>query len=228
MLQSYPIRFFMSSAFVVSLACARRAPGHCVETRSQLARALSPIPLRRPAAPIASLQSLSSRRLAHSHAAPINMSLSDVKGMKDLDGNPVDFGSMQGKVVLAMNVACQCGYTKSGYTMVSNVAKKLGDRVRIVCFPSNDFGAQEPGSPEEIKNFVKSKFDNPDLVLMEKTHVKGAEANPVFKLAKEAGFGEPRWNFDGKVVFDKSGKPVERLDNSAPESDILAAIQKHM
>ncbi|KAA8490763.1 Phospholipid hydroperoxide glutathione peroxidase, chloroplastic [Porphyridium purpureum] len=167
--------------------------------------------------------------VARANAAAIRMaSLADVKGMSDLDGNPVDFASLNGKVVLAMNVACACGYTKSGYSMVSSIASKLGDKVRVVCFPSNDFGAQEPGSPEEIKSFVSSKFNSPDLLLMEKSHVKGSQANPVFKLAKEAGLGEPKWNFDGKFVFDKTGKPVVRLDNSATESDILAAVQKYL
>eukprot|EP00190_Bangiopsis_sp_CCMP1999_P004978 CAMPEP_0198737782 /NCGR_PEP_ID=MMETSP1475-20131203/68040_1 /TAXON_ID= ORGANISM="Unidentified sp., Strain CCMP1999" /NCGR_SAMPLE_ID=MMETSP1475 /ASSEMBLY_ACC=CAM_ASM_001111 /LENGTH=158 /DNA_ID=CAMNT_0044501649 /DNA_START=813 /DNA_END=1289 /DNA_ORIENTATION=- len=152
-------------------------------------------------------------------------SLHDIK-MKDINGNTVDFSSLKGKVVLAMNVACQCGYTQSGYTAMKNVAQKYGDKVRVVAFPSNEFGMQEPGSPDEIKSFVNSKFGNPDILIMEKSSVKGSSANDVFKFAKDSGAAEPGWNFDGRLIFDKSGKLAKRLGNSSMEYDITSEIDK--
>eukprot|EP00188_Purpureofilum_apyrenoidigerum_P000413 Plantae.Rhodophyta-Purpureofilum_apyrenoidigerum.ctg118.p1 GENE.Plantae.Rhodophyta-Purpureofilum_apyrenoidigerum.ctg118~~Plantae.Rhodophyta-Purpureofilum_apyrenoidigerum.ctg118.p1 ORF type:complete len:203 (+),score=42.27 Plantae.Rhodophyta-Purpureofilum_apyrenoidigerum.ctg118:200-808(+) len=152
-------------------------------------------------------------------------SLHEVK-MRDIDGNTVDFSSLKGRVVLAMNVACQCGYTQSGYTAMKNVANKYGDKVRVIAFPSNEFGMQEPGSPEEIKAFVNSKFGNPNILIMEKSSVKGSSANDVFKFAKASGAAEPGWNFDGRLIFDKQGKLAKRLGNSSMEYDITGEIDK--
>jgi len=154
--------------------------------------------------------------------------LHTITGLKDIDGKTVDLSQLKGKVVLAMNAACACGYTKRGYDIMSEVAKMFPDQVTAISFPSNQFGAQESGSPTEIKQFVNSKFNNPDIVIMEKSDVVGSNANPVFKLAKDAGLGEPKWNFDGRIIFDKTGKPVERLTNQSTKEEIVAAIKKYL
>eukprot|EP00186_Timspurckia_oligopyrenoides_P001847 CAMPEP_0182446712 /NCGR_PEP_ID=MMETSP1172-20130603/4719_1 /TAXON_ID=708627 /ORGANISM="Timspurckia oligopyrenoides, Strain CCMP3278" /LENGTH=159 /DNA_ID=CAMNT_0024642715 /DNA_START=211 /DNA_END=690 /DNA_ORIENTATION=- len=154
--------------------------------------------------------------------------LYEVKSLKDIDGNAFDSGSLMGKVVLAVNVACFCGKTKPGYSAMSNIAEKYGDKVAVLAFPSNEFGAQEPGTPDEIKSFVNSKFGSPKITLMEKSSVKGSSANEVFAMAKSAGMGEPKWNFDGRLIFDKSGKLVARLDNSSTESDLINEIEKYL
>uniref|UniRef100_A0A7S0G792 Glutathione peroxidase n=1 Tax=Rhodosorus marinus TaxID=101924 RepID=A0A7S0G792_9RHOD len=151
-------------------------------------------------------------------------SLHDIK-MKDIDGNPVDFSSMKGKPVLAVNVACFCGYTKKVYTMMKDLSEKYDDKIQVVAFPSNEFGAQEPGTPDEIKSFVSDQYGS-KILIMEKSSVKGSSANEVFKLGKDAGVGEPQWNFDGRLIFDKDGKLSKRLTNAATMPDMDAEIQK--
>mmetsp|Transcript_43657 Transcript_43657/g.170853 ORF Transcript_43657/g.170853 Transcript_43657/m.170853 type:complete len:157 (-) Transcript_43657:214-684(-) len=151
-------------------------------------------------------------------------SLHEIK-MNDINGNSVDFSSMKGKPVLAVNVACFCGYTKKVYSMMKDLSEKYDDKIQVVAFPSNEFGAQEPGTPDEIKKFVSDQYGS-KIMIMEKSSVKGSSANEVFKLGIDAGAGEPQWNFDGRLIFDKEGKLAKRLTNAATLPDMDAEIQK--
>mmetsp|Transcript_3046 Transcript_3046/g.5848 ORF Transcript_3046/g.5848 Transcript_3046/m.5848 type:complete len:219 (-) Transcript_3046:172-828(-) len=171
-------------------------------------------------------KSISPRRRASTNMVS---SLHEIQGVRDLGGNEVNFQEYLGKVVLAVNVACQCGYTQSGYQTMKNLADRFDEsKFAVLAFPSNDFGRQEPGSPEEISAFVSSRFGNPKIRLMEKSEVKGREANPVFAFAKASGLGEPSWNFDGRILFDKTGKAVERFNNGTSESELASKIQTYI
>jgi len=149
--------------------------------------------------------------------------------LKDIDGKSTSLKAFQGKVVLLVNVASQCGYTKQ-YKPLEAVYRKYKDRgLVVVGVPSNDFGGQEPGTPEEIKNFCTSKFDV-TFPLMEKVKVKpGAGQHPLYAAltGPDAAFpGEVKWNF-GKFLIGRDGKVLARFQ-SADEPDspqVIKAIE---
>mmetsp|Transcript_25747 Transcript_25747/g.62528 ORF Transcript_25747/g.62528 Transcript_25747/m.62528 type:complete len:187 (-) Transcript_25747:105-665(-) len=152
-------------------------------------------------------------------------SIHDISVNELSSGESISLGKFKGKPVLAFNAACQCGYTRSGYTMMKNLANKYDGKLQVIAFPSNDFGMQEPGTPDEIRQFIQSNFGETKILMTEKSAVKGSSANPVFALAKPT-LGEPSWNFDGKLLFDKDGKPSARFTNASSEGEISAAIDK--
>uniref|UniRef100_A0A383VFI9 Glutathione peroxidase n=1 Tax=Tetradesmus obliquus TaxID=3088 RepID=A0A383VFI9_TETOB len=151
---------------------------------------------------------------------------------KTLDGEAVSFDKYKGKVVLVTNVACFCGLTNSNYKELVQLNKKYADQGLVVmAWPCNSFGAQEPGSPEQIKSFVKDKFGGDDLTFMEKVEVNGPGTHPVWKYLKGACptcDGEVTWNFKAKFIIDKEGNVVERngdnpLASEAKLQQLLAA-----
>ena len=128
---------------------------------------------------------------------------------KDLDGTPLNLSEYRGKVIVAINVASQCGFT-SQYEDMQQVWEKYRSKgIVILGIPSNDFGKQEPGSNEDIKNFCEAKFGI-SFPMTEKVSVKGSEAHPFYIWARE-NYGKsaiPKWNFH-KIIIDKNGKVVE-------------------
>lgn len=130
--------------------------------------------------------------------------------MKSIDGKPVPLSNYKGKVLLVINVASQCGFTPQ-YEGLEELYKKYEDKgLRILAFPANEFGAQEPGSDAEIKTFCSRNY-GVTFDLFSKIVVKGEGIHPFYKfLTAESGFnGEIPWNFS-KFLFDKNGKPVAR------------------
>ena len=124
----------------------------------------------------------------------------------DLDGSPLSLSEYKGKIIVAVNVASQCGFTKQ-YEDMQNIWEKYQAK-GIIMFgvPSNDFGNQEPGDNKEIKNFCESKFGI-TFPMTEKVSVKGENAHPFYKWARE-NHGKsaiPKWNFH-KIIIDKEGK----------------------
>lgn len=91
--------------------------------------------------------------------------------MKDINGQEVDFSQFKGKKLLLVNVASKCGYTKQ-YEDLQKLHQEHGDEVTIIGFPANNFGGQEPGTNEEIKEFCSSKF-GVTFMMMDKISVKG-------------------------------------------------------
>lgn len=143
-------------------------------------------------------------------AASMQMnSFYDIKE-KDFKGAEVDFSKFKGKVVYGVNVASKCGYTASGYTLLSKLAKIPGAEVML--FPCNQFGGQEPGSGTEIAEFCALKGVEGANVL-EKADVNGAKTRPTYKFLKEKGVinGDVAWNFAGKFVVDKNGNGIENI-----------------
>lgn len=155
-----------------------------------------------------------------SAAAPIY----DVKAM-DVDGRDVSLRDYQDKVLLVVNVASQCGYTKQ-YAGLESLYQKYKARGLVVLgFPCNQFGGQEPGGNEEIKQFCRARFDV-TFPLLAKTEVNGPNRHPLYgKLAgKDSPFpGDIRWNFT-KFLVGRNGAVLQRFEsNTAPEAVELAA-----
>jgi glutathione peroxidase len=133
--------------------------------------------------------------------------------MKSIDGQMVHLGRYQGDVVLVVNVASFCGNTPQYAAL-----QKLYDRYKargftILAFPSNDFGAQEPGSDKQIKAFCTSKYDV-TFPLFSKSVVKGDGQSPFYKYLtskqKNPQFGgEVEWNF-AKFLMNRKGEIVAR------------------
>ena len=128
---------------------------------------------------------------------------------KDLDGSTLSLSEYKGKVIIVVNVASQCGFTKQ-YEDMQKVWQKYQEKgVVMLGVPSNDFGKQEPGSNEDIKNFCEAKFGI-SFPMTEKVLVKGPEAHPFYIWAKK-NHGEsavPKWNFH-KIIIGTDGKVID-------------------
>jgi glutathione peroxidase len=139
-------------------------------------------------------------------------------------GEKVTLADFKGKAVLLVNVASKCGFTKQYDGLQKLYEEKKDDGLVILGFPCNDFGGQEPGTIEEIQTFCKTKF-GVSFPMMAKVHVKGPEQCELYKAltGPEGAFpGDVKWNF-GKILIDKSGKPVARFESATkPDSDELA------
>ena len=127
----------------------------------------------------------------------------------DLDGSELNLKKFKGKVIVIINVASQCGFTKQ-YDDMQKVWDKYRDKeVIMLGIPSNDFGKQEPGNNEEIKNFCDAKFGI-TFPMTEKVSVKGENAHPFYIWARE-NHGKtaiPKWNFH-KIIIGKDGKVID-------------------
>ena len=125
---------------------------------------------------------------------------------RDLDGSPLRLSEYKGKIIVAVNVASQCGFTKQYEEMQDIWEKYEAKGIIMLGIPSNDFGNQEPGTNNEIKNFCEAKFGI-TFPITEKIVVKGDDAHPFYKWAKE-NHGKaaiPKWNFH-KIIIGKNGK----------------------
>src|ERR1700683_3858217 len=121
-------------------------------------------------------------------------SLYDLK-VNSLDGKPVDLGQYKGHVVLVVNVASKCGFTPQ-YAGLEKLYLDYKDKGFFVLgFPANDFGHQEPGTPEEIAAFCSSKY-NVTFPMFEKVvTLKGPTQSPVYQYLTSTGLPQPTWNF---------------------------------
>ncbi|MEB3359628.1 MAG: glutathione peroxidase [Synechococcales bacterium] len=134
-----------------------------------------------------------------------------------LDGAALSPEALANKVVLFVNVASKCGLTPQ-YSGLVELDKEYGDRgLVIVGVPCNQFGSQEPGSPEEIKDFTKTKYDV-DFTLLEKQDVNGPNRSPLYQFLVGDG-PDISWNF-GKFVVNRQGEVVARFDPQTPPDDV--------
>jgi glutathione peroxidase len=151
--------------------------------------------------------------------------------LNSIDGQPSSLAAYKGKVVLIVNVASKCGYTPQ-YEGLEAVYRKYKDQGLVVLgFPANNFGAQEPGTNEEIKTFCSSKY-NVTFPMYAKISVAGADKAPLYqfltdKQANPATGGEIKWNFT-KFLVGKDGKVIARFESPVkPESaEVTGAIEK--
>lgn len=126
-----------------------------------------------------------------------------------IDGAPLPLVQFKGQVVLLVNTASACGFTPQ-YEGLETLWQSCRERgLAVIGVPSNDFGAQEPGSADDISSFCKINY-GVTFPLAGKTVVKGSDAHPVYKWAGEqAGLlGRPKWNFH-KYLFDRDGRFVD-------------------
>lgn len=133
-----------------------------------------------------------------------------------LNGKPESLSDYQGKVVLVVNTASECGYTPQ-YAGLEKLYKDYqGKGVVVLGFPSNDFGEQEPGTAQEIAQFCDVRF-RVTFPMFEKVKTKGAGQSPVYEfLARK--HGAPKWNFH-KYVVGKDGQVKAAFPSSVePES----------
>jgi glutathione peroxidase len=152
---------------------------------------------------------------------------------KSADGKETDLSAYSGKVVLLVNVASKCGFTKQ-YTGLQKLYEDNKDKGFVILgFPCNNFGGQEPGTIEEIQEFCSTKF-NVTFPIMDKIDVKGDKQHPLYAAltGKDGAFpGDVKWNF-GKILIGKDGKPVARFESGTkPDSKeltdaIVAAMAK--
>ncbi len=133
-----------------------------------------------------------------------------------LDGNVQPLAEYRGKVLLVANTASQCGFTPQ-YAGLEQIWRDYGDRGLVVLgFPSNDFGRQEPGSAEEIREFCDTKF-HVTFPMFDKVKTKGEGQSPVFAFLT-AKHPKPRWNFY-KYLVGRDGQVIDYFVSvTAPES----------
>ena len=126
--------------------------------------------------------------------------------VKGINGKEIDLSIYKGKTILIVNVASKCGFTKQ-YKDLQELWKRYESKGLIVIgFPSNQFGAQEPGNDKDIKNFCEVNF-NIDFPMVSKTEVKCENAHEIYKWAlKNHGKSTvPKWNFH-KILINSEGK----------------------
>lgn len=151
--------------------------------------------------------------------------------VKDLALKDVKLSDYKGKVLLIVNVASKCGFTKQ-YSGLQEIYEKYKDKgLEVLGFPCNDFGGQEPGSNEEITEFCSLNF-NVTFPMFDKVKVIGEDKHPLFEILTNnsvTGKANIKWNFE-KFIIDKEGNIVDRFSSiTTPESNkITSLIEKEL
>lgn len=146
------------------------------------------------------------------------------------DGRPVELSRYRGQVLIIVNTASKCGYTPQ-YAELEQLYRQYKDRgLRVLAFPANDFGQQEPGTDAEIREFCTTNY-NVSFDLFSKVTVKGPEKIALYRYlteqTKEPIKGEIKWNFT-KFLVNRKGEVVARFEpNVRPASaEFKQAIEK--
>ena len=147
----------------------------------------------------------------------------------DSQKNPVSLSDYKGKTLLIVNVASRCGLTPQ-YKGLQEIYSKYSDKdFEILAFPCNQFGAQEPGSNEEIKEFCDINF-NVSFKIFDKINVNGSSASPLFKHLKNEAKGVMgseaiKWNFT-KFLIDSNGSVIKRYSPQTTPDKIDKDLSK--
>jgi len=149
--------------------------------------------------------------------------------IKGIDGKEINLSDYKGKKILLVNTASECGYTPQ-YATLQQLHEKYGNKLAVIGFPSNNFGAQEPGSETEIMTFCERNY-GVTFPLSKKIDVIGEHQHPLFRwLTKKELNGwndrDPNWNFC-KYLIDENGKLVQFFSYKLDPMDekIISAIQ---
>ena len=151
--------------------------------------------------------------------------------VQDIKGKPVSLSKYKDKVLLIVNVASKCGLTPQykGLQALHEIYAAKG--LRILAFPANNFGAQEPGTNQEIKTFCSSKY-HVTFPMMAKVSVKGDDITPLYqfltdKAANPQTGGEIQWNFT-KFLIGPDGHVIARFepDVTLDAPQVTSAIEK--
>jgi glutathione peroxidase len=146
--------------------------------------------------------------------------------VKDIDGKDADLSRYKGHVLLIVNSASQCGFTPQ-YTDMQSIYEKYKDQgFEVLAFPANEFGKQEPGTNEQIKEFCSSKY-KVTFPLFSKIVVKGKGIDPLYEFLTSADTnpkfsGAIRWNFT-KFLVNRKGEVIARFEpKEKPTSESVA------
>lgn len=157
------------------------------------------------------------------------MTVSEI-AVRTIDGREKRLGEYAGNVLLIVNVASFCGYTPQ-YKGLEALNQKYRDRgLRVLGFPCNDYGAQEPKSNPEILEFCTARY-GVTFELFDKVHAVGSQQHPLYATLTQAiaPKGDVAWNFE-KFLVNKQGEVVERFKSAvAPDSpEVIAAIEREL
>lgn len=147
-----------------------------------------------------------------------------------ITGEDVSLEKYRGHVCIIVNVASQCGYTKNHYEELGEMFEQFSETkgLRILGFPCNQFGGQEPGNAESICSFVQTR--NVKFDMYEKIEVNGDGAHPLWKYLKHKQGGTLgdfiKWNFT-KFIIDKNGQPVERFGPNTAPKELISTLEKY-
>ena len=155
--------------------------------------------------------------------------ISDIS-VKTIDGKEEKFADYKGNVLLIVNVASYCGYTPQ-YKGLEQLNQDYGNKgLKVMGFPCNDFGAQEPGSNEEIAKFCETSY-GVNFDLFDKVHAKGADKHPLYQTLTSSvePQGDVAWNFE-KFLIDKQGNVVARYKSGVTptSSELVGAIEAEL
>nr|UDE22669.1 glutathione peroxidase [Chrysanthemum x morifolium] len=151
--------------------------------------------------------------------------------VKDAKGQEVDLSTFRGKVLLIVNVASQCGFTNSNYPELTTLYQRYKDQgLEILAFPSNQFNGQEPGSNEEIQEFVCTRF-KAEYPVFGKVDVNGKTIDPLYTFLRSSKGGllgdSIKWNFT-KFLVNREGKVVDRYAPTTTPLSIEKDIKKQL
>ena len=151
--------------------------------------------------------------------------------VKDIHGKTVDLDVYKGKVLLVVNTASKCGFTPQYKGLEKLYENMHGKGLEILGFPCNQFGAQEPGTADEIESFCELNY-GVTFPLFAKIDVNGDNTAPIYKYLKHAkpgllGSEAIKWNFT-KFLVDKNGNVISRFESKVtPESeDLVKAVEQ--
>lgn len=150
---------------------------------------------------------------------------------KTLDGDDVSFEKYKGDVLLIVNTASECGFTPQ-YEGLEKLHKKYSQKgLKVLGFPCNQFGHQEPGDSTKIAAFCKKNF-GVDFQMFEKIDVNGKDAHPLYKYLTSSAPGALgtegiKWNFT-KFLVDREGKVLKRYAPNVKPEDIASDIEKQL
>lgn len=147
--------------------------------------------------------------------------------VKDIDGNEVNLCKYYGKVLLIVNTASKCGFTKQFYDLEKIYEQYKSQGLEILAFPSNDFANQEPANDDQIKNICKTEYKT-TFPLFAKSHVKGKSKLKLYEDLASAK-GDVQWNFQ-KYLINKKGQVVKKFAPwiSPNSKDIVKAINEEL
>lgn len=148
------------------------------------------------------------------------MSIYDFK-IESIEGQNIDFSDFKGKKLLIVNTASECGYTPQ-YAGLQKLHEKYGDKLRVIGFPANNFGGQEPGSDNEIAQFCEKNY-GVTFQMFTKIEVVGDQQHPLYKFLKEQTGKEPNWNFC-KYLISEDGSDITFYPSAVKPAEIAEKL----
>jgi glutathione peroxidase len=140
--------------------------------------------------------------------------------MTDIDGKPMPLSQFKGKVLLLVNVASACGLTPQYSGLQKIHANKSAEGFSVIGLPCNQFGAQEPGSEAEIRDFCSTKF-SVTFPMTSKIDVNGPNRHPLYQYLTSKFPGDIAWNFE-KFLVNRNGEVIARFEpKQGPMNDDL-------